>query len=94
MTTNNSWNSTIPVEVSKGGTAATSFNTNGAVISGTSSTAALAAVALSSQRFLVGNTSGAPTAKSLSVVVQTFTGNGTYTPTTGMIYCIVEMVGA
>src|SRR5574338_310828 len=27
------------------------------------------------------------------VVVQTFTANGTYTPTTGMVYCIIECVG-
>lgn len=28
-----------------------------------------------------------------SVNIQTFTGSGTYTPTAGMLYCIVEMVG-
>ena len=28
-----------------------------------------------------------------SVVVQTFTGSGTYTPTTGMLYCTIEVVG-
>lgn len=28
-----------------------------------------------------------------AVVVQTFTGSGTYTPTAGMLYCIVEAVG-
>lgn len=78
--------------VAGGGTGATSFNTNGAVISGTSSTAALAAVALSSQKFLVGN-SGAPTAKALSVNIQVFTSSGTYTPTSGMVYCIIEAVG-
>lgn len=79
--------------VAGGGTGATSFNTNGAVISGTSSTAALAAVSLSNQQFLVGNTSAAPTAKTLSVVIQTFTSSGTYTPTSGMVYCISEAVG-
>jgi hypothetical protein len=78
--------------VANGGTAATSYNTNGAVISGTSSTAALAAVSLSSQKFLVGN-SGAPTAKGLSIVIQTFTSNGTYTPTSGMVYCVIECMG-
>ena len=31
--------------------------------------------------------------KSLTVTVQEFTSNGTYTPTTGMAYCIVEIVG-
>lgn len=29
----------------------------------------------------------------LSMNVQTFTANGTYTPTTGMLFCIVELVG-
>lgn len=29
----------------------------------------------------------------LSVVIQTFTGNGTYTPTAGMVYCIIEVLG-
>jgi hypothetical protein len=80
--------------VAGGGTGATTFNTNGAMISGTSGTAALAAVALASQQFLVGNTSAAPTAKTLSVVIQTFTSSGTYTPTTGMVYCITEAVGS
>lgn len=78
--------------VAGGGTGATSFNTNGAVISGTSSTAALAAVSLSAQQFLVGN-SGAPTAKAFSIAVQTFTTTGTYTPTSGMVYCVIECVG-
>lgn len=29
-----------------------------------------------------------------AVVIQTFAGNGTYTPTAGMIYCIIECVGS
>ena len=29
-----------------------------------------------------------------AVVIQTFTGTGTYTPTAGMIYCIIECVGS
>lgn len=33
-------------------------------------------------------------ATSFQVVTQTFTGNGTYTPTAGMKFCIVEVVGA
>lgn len=34
-----------------------------------------------------------PLAKVGGVVIQTFTGSGTYTPTSGMLYCIVEVVG-
>lgn len=36
---------------------------------------------------------GQLTASVTAVVQQVFTGNGTYTPTTGMIYCIVELQG-
>jgi len=79
--------------VAGGGTGATSFNANGAVISNTTTTGALLSVALSNQKFLVGNTSAAPTAKALSVVNQVFTGSGTYTPTSGMVYCLIEAVG-
>lgn len=78
--------------VAGGGTGATSFTANAAIISNTTTTGALLAVALASQQFLVG-TSGAPIAKSFSVNTQSFTSTGTYTPTTGMIYCIIECVG-
>jgi hypothetical protein len=78
--------------VAGGGSGATSFNINGPVISGTSTTAALAAVTLASQKFLVGN-AGAPTAKGLSVVRQVFSSTGTYTPTAGMIYCDIIAIG-
>lgn len=39
------------------------------------------------------NSSGTLAMRSLSVVVQTFTGSGTYTPTTGMLYCTIEVCG-
>lgn len=32
--------------------------------------------------------------KNLSIVLRTFTADGTYTPTTGMLYCIAEGVGS
>lgn len=35
-----------------------------------------------------------PPAKSLSVVIQKFTASGTYTPTAGMVFCIIEDVGS
>lgn len=39
------------------------------------------------------NSSGTLAMRSLSTVIQTFTSGGTYTPTTGMLYCIIEVVG-
>ncbi len=79
--------------VAGGGTSSVSFNINGPVIAGTTTTSALTSVTLGLQQFLVGNTSAAPTAKSLSVVRQVFTSTGTYTPTAGMVYCDIEVVG-
>lgn len=85
-----------PFPLPSGGTGASSFNINGPVISGTTTTSAMTSVTLNLQQFLVGNTSAAPTAKSFSVVQQVFTGAGTYTytPTTGMVYCEVICLGA
>jgi hypothetical protein len=79
--------------VAGGGTGAASYSINGPVISSTTSTGALSAITLGLQQFLVGNTSAAPTAKSLSVVNQVFTSTGTYTPTAGMVYCIIQAIG-
>lgn len=45
-------------------------------------------------KFPATNSSGTLAMRALSVVVQTFTSNGTYTPTTGMLYCIIEVVGS
>jgi hypothetical protein len=39
------------------------------------------------------NASGTLAMRAFSINVQTFTGNGTYTPTTGMLYCIIECLG-
>jgi hypothetical protein len=39
------------------------------------------------------NASGTLAMRALSVNIQTFTSSGTYTPTTGMLYCIIECVG-
>lgn len=74
------------------GSPVTQFNVQ--IGGATSST--LANVALGNQQLLVGNTSAAPTGKSLSIVRQVFTatGAGTYTPTSGMVYCDVEVIGA
>lgn len=82
------------LNVGNGGTGSASFNINGPVISSTTTTGALTALTLGSQELLAGNSSAAPTAKSLNVNVQTFTASGTYTPTAGMIYCMIEAVGS
>jgi len=39
------------------------------------------------------NASGTLAMRALSTVIQVFTGSGTYTPTAGMLYCIIEAVG-
>lgn len=39
------------------------------------------------------NSSGTLAMRAFSVVTQVFTGSGTYTPTSGMLYCKVRMVG-
>lgn len=39
------------------------------------------------------NSSGILAMRLLSVVIQTFTSAGTYTPTAGMLYCVIEVVG-
>jgi hypothetical protein len=39
------------------------------------------------------NSSGTLAMRAFSVVIQTFTGTGTYTPTTGMLYCVIQCVG-
>ncbi len=39
------------------------------------------------------NSSGTLAMRAFSINVQTFTSSGTYTPTSGMLYCIIECVG-
>lgn len=39
------------------------------------------------------NSSGTLAMRAFSVVIQTFINSGTYTPTSGMLYCIIECVG-
>jgi hypothetical protein len=52
--------------VAGGGTGATSFNTNGVVISNTSGTGVLAALSLSDGQIVIGSSAGAPTATTLT----------------------------
>jgi len=98
--TNNAINTSIPIEVTKGGTQASSFVAYAPVVGGTTSTGALQSVASAGTTGQVLVSQGASAlpiwAASTgfsNVNVQTFIASGTYTPTTGMIKCIVECVG-
>jgi hypothetical protein len=66
MPTINSIGSNIPIEVAKGGSASSSFNINGAVISGATGTSALTALTLTDGQIVVGNTAGAPLAATIT----------------------------
>ena len=98
--TNNAINSSIPIEVTKGGTQASSFVAYAPVVGGTTSTGALQSVAsagVAGQVLVSQGPSALPTWAASSgftnVVVQTFTSSGTYTPTANMVKCIVEVLG-
>lgn len=78
--------------VSNGGTGRATLTNHGVLIgAGTSAITQLAAA--TNNQILVGNTSADPSFKAFSVVRQVFTSTGTYTPTSGMIYCDIEVVG-
>lgn len=53
----------------------------------------MAALATANSAVIATNSSGVPAARLFSIVSQVFTSTGTYTPTTGMLYCIIEAVG-
>jgi hypothetical protein len=86
--------------VAGGGTGSTSFTAYAVICGGTTSTSSLQPIASvgTSGQVLMSNGPGAlPSFQSAgnigSVNVQVFTSNGTYTPTSGMEYCIIEVVG-
>jgi hypothetical protein len=88
--------------VAGGGTGLTSATAYAVLCGGTSSTSALQSIAGvgTSGQVLTSNGAGAlPTFQAsggsnfAEVVIQTFTSSGTYTPTSGMQYCIIEVVG-
>tara|TARA_R110000868_G_scaffold121883_1_gene323324 strand:- start:1911 stop:3530 length:1620 start_codon:yes stop_codon:yes gene_type:complete len=87
--------------VAGGGTGATSFaDVNSVLLTGATGTSALGSLTsgtsgyvLTSQGPGVAPTWLANSAGALSINIQTFTSSGTYTPTAGMVYCIVECVG-
>lgn len=78
--------------VANGGTGRTTLTNHGVLVgAGTSAITQLAAA--TNNQILVGNTSADPSFKAFSINIQTFTSSGTYTPTSGMVYCIIEAVG-
>jgi hypothetical protein len=88
--------------VAGGGTGDTSFTAYAVICGGTTSTGALQSIASvgTAGQVLTSNGAGAlPTFQAAganafsSINVQTFTTTGTYTPTSGMLYCIIECVG-
>ncbi len=75
-----SYGISAPVSVANGGTGATSFTTNGIVVSGATSTSALTSKSLLSGQLLIGSTGAAPVAAALTA------GSGiTITPGAGSI---------
>src|SRR5271157_4171130 len=97
MPTINAIDSNIPIEISKGGTNATSMaNTDGVCYF--DGTRVNTTTVGSANQLLMSNGSGnAPTFQNISstfqINIQEFTTNGTYTPSAGMAYCIIEVYG-
>lgn len=91
----------IPVTVPHGGTNNTSFTAYSVICAGITSTGTFQNVVGVGTADQVLTSNGAAALPSWqtpggaldSIVIQTFTANGTYTPTSGMTYCIVECLG-
>lgn len=99
--TNNAINSNIPIEVTKGGTQASSFVAYAPIVGGVTSTGALQSVASAGTTGQVLVSQGnaalpiwAASTGFTSINVQKITANGTYTPSAGMVQCIVEVLAA
>lgn len=92
-----------PIPVPSGGTGDASFTAYSVLAGGTTSTGALqnvSGVGTSGQVLTSNGAAALPTWQPTgsgsgftSISMQTFTSSGTYTPTSGMLYCIVEAVG-
>lgn len=88
--------SVTPLPVAQGGTSSSSFTAYSVITGGTTSTGPLQSVASigTSGQFLTSNGAAAlPSWKTYSIARQVITSTGTYTPTAGMKYCDVEVVG-
>jgi len=98
LTTTGSGNTiglTGTLNVAHGGTGDTSFTAYSLIAGGTTSTGPLqnAGTGSAGQWYVSNGSSSLGTFKSLKVQTQVFTINGTYTPTSGMIYCKIECLG-
>src|SRR5215469_10657523 len=69
----------------------TSFTTSGMLYSAASGV--ITSLSTGNSLLPATNSSGTLAMRAFTINVQTFTSNGTYTPTTGMLFCIVECVG-
>lgn len=96
MTSNNAINTTFPIGVDDGGTGASSFTAYSLIAAGTSSTGPLqsAGTGTAGQVYVSNGNASLGTFKTFSMNVQVFTSDGTYTPTSGMVYCMIECTGA
>lgn len=88
ITTSGTLALTIPVVVSSGGTGAITL-TGVLLGNGTSAVTALTG----NSKVIASNAAGTLAARSFSVVTQVFTSTGTYTATTGMLYCQIIILG-
>lgn len=59
----------------------------------TSATGTPSITALGNRQFIATNAAGTVAARTFSTAIQVFSASGTYTPTTGMYYCQIEIVG-
>lgn len=76
------------LDVANGGTGAATLS--GPLLgNGTSAVSALSG----NSKVVASNSSGTFAARAFSVVIQTFTSTGTYTPTSGMLYCQIQASG-
>ena len=97
MVTQNSCNSNDPAQVAKGGTGLATLTTAyGVVCAGTTATGALQNAGAGTDGQLLSSNGGSslPSFKTYSVNIQVFTSSDTYTPTSGMQYAIIEVVGS
>jgi len=104
MVTNNAIGTEKPIKVPDGGTGIDTATAYAVLCAGTTATGNLqnvSGVGTANQVLTSNGAAALPTWQAnaatsgfTSVVIQTFTASGTYTPTSGMGYCIVEVVGA
>jgi hypothetical protein len=68
-------------------------NSNAALVTLNTSTGQVGQLATANSSIAATNASGTLAMRALSVVIQTLTAAGTYTPTAGMLYVVIEVVG-